>query len=605
MPPTKTDRRLYRFLNILTYFLGLTAVVALIMQGFTLSPKYQFISDLGLRVVLHLFVAQELLRFSLGWLRKKESSWIHSIWINLKSHFLERKMEVFMAILMTILLISPDFFIQLIVSKLIPNTNPTTLTILFFAFIQFLLFSAQVLKALRRSQLLSYKTLRPTNLFILAFIATILLGTLLLKIPKATYESISWIDAFFTSVSAVCVTGLVVVDTASTFTPLGKIFLTLLFQIGGLGVMTFTMTFSLLFTSALSINDRMLLADLLSEKKMGQVGNTLKSIATFTFVLELIGAILLYKAMGYHLGLSQFNPSAFYNAIFHSISAFCNAGFSLFEEGLNSFRFRSNNFYTSIIMGLVILGGLGFPVMLNLKEAFINRRRAFLPNLLLTPLTKLVLLSTLGLLFFGTLMIWALESQRSFVDLKNGWQQLYHSLFLSVTARTAGFNIWPTENLSYPCLAILMFLMWVGGSPISTAGGIKNTTLMVALINLRSVLLSSPRVLFGRYISMEANLRAFAIIILSLGFLLIASFLLMWIEPQISVMDLAFETFSALSTVGLSRGITPELKDGSKVILMVLMFVGRVGVVTFFMGFFKRNLEKQKKVRFLEIKLPM
>ena len=604
MSLTKTNPRFSRLLDTLTYLLGLTAVVALIMQGFELNPKYQFISEIGLRVVLHLFVTQELIRFSLGWFAKKEDSWKHFIWSNLKSHFLERKMEVFMAILMSILLISPNFFIQPI-TYFIPQTSPVTLTILLFAFIQFLLFSAQLLKALRNSELLSYKTLRPTSLFILAFITTILLGMLLLKIPKATYESISWIDALFTSISAVCVTGLVVVDTVSTFTPLGKIFLAILFQIGGLGVMTFTMTFSLLFTSSLSINDRMLLADLLSEKKMGQVGSTLKSIATFTFVLEFIGAILLYKAMGYSLSFSQFEPTAFYNSIFHSISAFCNAGFSLFEQGLNSFWFRSHYFYTSVIMGLVILGGLGFPVILNLKEALFNRHRTFLPNLFLTPFTKLVLLSTLGLLLFGACAIWILESQQSFTNLQSIWQQLYHSLFLSVTARTAGFNIWPTESLSYPCLSILMFFMWVGGSPISTAGGIKNTTLMVALINLRGVLLGSPRVLFGRYISMEATLRAFAIIVLSLSFLLVASFLLMWMEPHLSVMDLTFEAFSALGTVGLSRGITSELKEGSKIVLMVLMFIGRIGVITFFISIFKRKLEKQPKVRFLEIKLPV
>ena len=606
MSPKRTNSALTPFLDILTYFLGLMAIVALIMQGFELSPQYQRFSEVGIYVVLYCFVAQEFLRFSLGWFAKKDSSWKDFIWGNLKSHFLERKMEVFVAILMTTLLIAPTSFFIKITTYFIPNIKATTtLTVLLFAFMQFLLFSAQVLKALRNSQLLSYKTLRPAHLFILAFIATILMGTLLLKIPKATYIPISWLDALFTSVSAVCVTGLVVVDTAIAFTPLGKIFLAILFQIGGLGVMTFTMTFSLLFTSALSVNDRMLLADLLSEKKMGQVGNTLKSIAAFTFVLEFIGAILLYKAMGYSFAFSEFKPEAFYNAVFHSISAFCNAGFSLFDDGLNSFWFRSHYFYTSVIMVLVIIGGLGFPVMLNLKEALFSRQRTFLPNLFLTPFTKIVLLSTTGLLLFGAVAIWILESQHSFVNLKTFGEQLYHSLFLSVTVRTAGFNIWPTESLSYPCLFILMFLMWVGGSPISTAGGIKNTTLMVSLINLRSVLVGSPRVLFGRYISMEATLRAFAVIVLSLSFLLVASFLLMWMEPHQPVMDVAFETFSALGTVGLSRGITPELKSGSKVVLMVLMFVGRVGVVAFFMGFFQRKLEEHQKIRFLEIKLPI
>ena len=481
---------IFLFLDIFTSFLGLIAIIALIMQGFELSYEYELLSQMGIYAVLYLFITQELLRFSMGWFRKKEVSLKSFVWENLKSHFLQRKMEVFIALFMTVLLISPDFFMKPFFRYLIPNQDVTTLTVLFFAFIQILLFLAQVLRYLRNSELLSYKTLRPTNLFILAFLFTILLGTLLLKLPKATYSltPLSWLDAIFTSISAVCVTGLVVVDTASTFTPLGKIFLASLFQIGGLGVMTFTMTFSLLFAGALSINDRMLLADLLSEKKMGQVGGTLKSIAIFTFFLEFIGAILLYKAMGYNF--SQWEPQAFYNAIFHSISAFCNAGFSLFDKGLNEVWFRSHFFYTSVIMGLVILGGLGFPVIMNLREILTFKRRS-LPNLFLNPFTKLVLLSTFCLLLFGTLIIWALESQHSFVDLKIG-EQLYHSLFLSVTVRTAGFNIWPTESLSYPCVCILMFLMWVGGSPISTAGGIKNTTFAVALINLRSILTNSP-----------------------------------------------------------------------------------------------------------------
>ena len=264
-------------------------------------------------------------------------------------------------------------------------------------------------------------------------------------------------------------------------------------------------------------------------------------------------------------------------------------------------------------MVLVIIGGLGFPVMLNLKEALFSRQRTFLPNLFLTPFTKIVLLSTTGLLLFGAAAIWILESQHSFVNLKafeepylkTFGKQLYHSLFLSVTVRTAGFNIWPTESLSYPCLFILMFLMWVGGSPISTAGGIKNTTLMVSLINLRSVLVGSPRVLFGRYISMEATLRAFAVIVLSLSFLLVASFLLMWMEPRQHVMDVVFEGLFGFGNRGLKSGDHPGIEERLQSYFNGTDVCGKGWCGCFFHGiFFKENWRNIKKYVFWKSNSP-
>ncbi len=437
--------------------------------------------------------------------------------------------------------------------------------------------------------------INPAQLFIGSFLLLIFIGALLLMLPRATYAGISLLDALFTSTSAVCVTGLIVVDTATYFTPFGQGIILLLIQIGGLGILTFASYFSFFFRGISSFENQLTISDIVSAEKVGEVFSVLRYILVITFSIEAISAVLIFLSVDTAAFASWYDK--FFFSVFHSVSAFCNAGFSTLSDGLYDEGLRFNYFLQFVIILTFGLGGLGFPIVANLagfvwynflrlvaSEPKNKRYRPWLLNLN----SRITLITTLSLTIVGTIFMYLVEYHNTLAD-HRGMGKVVVALFEAATPRTAGFNNVDLTELRVPALLMTLFLMWIGASPVSTGGGIKTSTFAIALLNVVSVARGMPRMeVFRRQISENTVRRAFAVIALSLLVIGTGITLLSIFEEDKSLMGLAFECFSAYSTVGLSLGMTGSLSEPGKVVVMGLMFVGRVSMLSLLIAFFRK-----------------
>ena len=483
-----------------------------------------------------------------------------------------------------ILLILSFFFRFLISSQL--NADR-----LFYEFPGFQLFSI-ILFLIEFSRLkldLVIKLLNPAQLFMVSFGIFILLGTLLLKMPLSTTSPISFVDAFFTSTSAVCVTGLTTVNTATQFTFLGKLIVLALIQIGGIGVMTITSFFGIFFKETSSFREQLLLRDYLSEDSVNGILKTLMKVVLITFIIELAGAAFIFYSL-HSNGLGS-DSANFRFAIFHSVSAFCNAGFSSLSDNLYDARIRENYSVHYSVANLIVLGGLGFPVLLNIYTylkaqaiwflEYLKTRKPYVHKVgMITFNSKIVLTSTLVLLVFGAISFFLLEDNFTQKGMSfNG--RLAMSYFQSVTPRTAGFNNFSMDALAKPSILIMIFLMWVGASPVSTGGGVKTSTFAIAMLNIVRILRGKRLVEIYSYEIREYSInKAFGIIILSVIIIGLGAFGIFLLDGQHGLLKIVFESFSAFGTVGLSMNLTPLLSEGSKWILISLMYLGRMGCLT-------------------------
>ncbi|RAP34265.1 hypothetical protein DID80_07460 [Candidatus Marinamargulisbacteria bacterium SCGC AAA071-K20] len=419
------------------------------------------------------------------------------------------------------------------------------------------------------SKLLELIKVKPAQLFLFGFLFVIFLGSLLLSLPvSTTYGShISYVDALFTSFSAVCVTGLVVNDVGVDFTYFGQIVILLLIQIGGLGIISFSILLSLVTHKKISLIVSKGYQASYATFSLNETFKAILFIFKVTLFFELLGAALLY--WGWQGQFDTVNEGMFY-AIFHSISAFCNAGFSLFSDSLVSHALHVPTVMT--ISFLIILGGLGFPVLFNL---FYYQHKSYF-GVRIKLQTKLALYVTGLLLVIGTLVIYLGE----FNGALSGYSlqdKFLLSWFQSVTSRTAGFN---TMNLNYfggHTLLMLMIFMIIGANPGSTGGGIKTTTFGLIVVSFWSNLKSSRHVnLMKRRIEEKNIVEAFSLLFLAILFIGLFGYGLFLIEKG-SFLPIMFEVVSAFGTVGLSLGVTQELSNGGKILIMVLMFIGRIG----------------------------
>lgn len=429
----------------------------------------------------------------------------------------------------------------------------------------------------------------PTLVFIMSFFLLIFIGSILLSLPHATTKEITFIDALFTSTSAVCVTGLIVLDTSKDFTFFGQTVIMILFQIGGLGMMTFTSFFGFFFKGSFSIENQLFIRDYINENNVGEIYSTLLKIVFFTIFTEVIAAFLIYHFTDDALFSSK-GDQIFFSA-FHAISAFCNAGFSTLSNGLYESGFREAYNMHLVLAIAIILGGIGFPVFINyynyLKHLVVGGTKSILgiENYRHVPRvsnisTKLSLYTTGILLVLGFITFWIFESESTLSGLSS-YGKFATSVFGAVTPRTAGFNTVDMTMLTVPTILIYLILMWIGASPGSTGGGLKTSTFAVAILNTVSIATGKKRVeVFRRQISNETLQKAFAVIALSFLVIGLGIFLVMLFDPQLSLIDVAFEVFSAFSTVGLSLGITSQLGTASKLVIMICMFMGRVGTLT-------------------------
>jgi len=416
---------------------------------------------------------------------------------------------------------------------------------------------------------LKSKRLSSFQIIIIGFACLILVGALLLSLPMATKgrESTPFLDALFTATSATCVTGLVVRDTATYWSAFGHFIILLLIQIGGLGVVTIAVSLFKLAGKSIGLKQRSTLQDAVSAPKVSGVLDLTKFILKFTFAIELAGAILLSpvfcKDFGFFKGL--------WYSLFHSISAFCNAGFDLM--GINApysslTAYVSHPWVNTIVMLLIIVGGLGFLTWEDIiKYKFRIKRYSMQSKVILTVTFFLILLPAVYFFFF------------EYGD-KNTSERVLGSLFQSVTARTAGFNTMDLSAFGSGGVVIMIALMLIGGSPGSTAGGLKTTTFAVLISTVFSVFRRKDHTTFyGRRIPDDTARDASALLVIYILLFLISGTIISEIEglPLISCL---FETASAIGTVGVTMGITPELGEVSHCILVVLMFFGRVGGLT-------------------------
>ena len=442
----------------------------------------------------------------------------------------------------------------------------------------------------------STSKLNPSQMMVVGFAAVILIGAILLSLPIATQtgERTSFLDSLFTATSAVCVTGLVVVDTATYWNFFGQIVIIILIQTGGLGFMTITTLFSLIVKKRINLKERLLIQESLNQIDLSGLVKLTRYILLMTFVIEGIGALILSTVFIPQFG---FIRGSWYS-IFHAISAFCNAGFDLMGNVTGPYSslmyYVNNTTITLAISALIILGGLGFPVILDIvKNKKISK---------LNMHSKIVLISTSILIVVGMLFILIVEYKNvgtlGNLSLKG---KILSSLFQSVTIRTAGFATIDLTILHQATLFIMMIFMFVGASPASTGGGVKTTTIAVLILTVKSFLLGKEDIeVFGRRITSSTVRKSVGIFFVGVLAVLTGILLIVLIEPEFDLLEASFEVVSALATVGLSIGGSSNLTSIGKLLIVIYMFMGRVGLLTIFLALVAKNTVNKQQIRYPE-----
>jgi Trk-type K+ transport system membrane component len=433
----------------------------------------------------------------------------------------------------------------------------------------------------------------PAIVFVGSFMILALMGGFLLMLPSATTNGITFTNALFTSTSAVCVTGLAVVDTSVAFTTIGQSIILVLIQLGGIGILTFTSFFAFFFRGSSSFKEGLNTKDFIAHEGLRDVFRAALNVVIFTLGVEAVGAVFIYSSI---IDVNTIENKFFFS-VFHSISAFCNAGFSILSTGLYDEAIRFDYFLQWIIMALIVLGGLGHNIVFNFYQYIKNyvielfeKKIVHKKIRVITLNTKIVIYTTLILLVGGFIFLYTSEYNNTLLEHDTLFGKITAASFNSVTPRTAGFNAVDFSKMNVPSLLFIIFLMWIGGSPASTAGGIKTSTFALATLNIFAVAKGKSRIqLFGRRISSESTSRAFAILCISLITIGISIVAILIFEPKgTPLLTVAFECFSAYSTVGLSLNYTPTITEPSKYILIACMFIGRIGMLNLMVGLLQR-----------------
>lgn len=468
-----------------------------------------------------------------------------------------------------------------------------------FRIVALVLLFVSIVELSRDTLFILSKRVNPLSIFVVSFLGLVVLGTLLLLLPNSTYHGVDFVDALFISTSAVCVTGLTSVPVVETFTINGQLIILFLIQIGGLGVITITSFFAISFLEGVSINSQFILKDILSGNRNTNLVALLTRIIFVTFSIEIIGAIAIYYYTSPYLLMNMWDKIFF--SVFHSVSAFCNAGFSTLPNNLADPTVVNIGELYIIISLLVMSGGIGFPIFSNLlnvtghKLIQLYRRlrgKVTIRYVREWDMNSIIVFRTTAFLWIAGALYFLIFEYNGALANFSGLDKYIQAVFNSVTPRTAGFNSFDFSGASITALYVVMFLMWIGGSPQSTAGGIKVTTFAIMFRNITHMMKGKSRVeLYGREVSPLSVNRAFATVSVSLLLILVSHITLISIEDSFTPMELLFEIVSAIGTVGLSMGITADLMPESKLIITFLMFVGRIGVITIFASLYRRGSE--------------
>ncbi|MGC8864319.1 MAG: TrkH family potassium uptake protein [Bacteroidales bacterium] len=561
-----------RILSLIVSVLSLAAIIY--YHGFPQTPYSQRLIQEFIYFSLFFYVG----KFALKWFYD-----FHPL-VFLKQNWFETLLVALITLLgLFTMLYGKDnvyeFFV-LLGAKDIPQ-----LFIIFFQFYIFIFIGAELVKA---SNYIDRLHIGPAGMMVSTFLIIIAGGTILLMLPEMTVNGdISFWDALFTSTSATCVTGLAVLDTATYFSFKGQLVIMVLIQLGGINILAFASFFVTLYGNGGGLRQQSLLKDLFSVSGLSDTRAILKEIVIYSFVIETVGTVLLF--------LSWLNTPYDHNvaglgwaAIFHSVSAFNNAGFSIFPGGLMYDGIRYNLISHWVIMVLIVLGGLGFSVLqdvFSIKAIIQRKRQKWLRKKVQT---RIVLAVTLWLIFVGAFLFLLIEHNKTMSDLS--WpEKITMAFFQSITTRTAGFNTVDVGSLALPTLVLFMFLMYIGASPGGTGGGIKTTTFLVLFKSAVATIRGKKHIeSFKHTLSFESVDKAYSVALFSMMLIFLATFLMTLSEPHFSLLSLLFEVISAFGTVGLSMGITPYLNDYSKLIITVLMFVGRIGTLTLAIAFLKK-----------------
>ncbi|AWM13723.1 potassium transporter [Flavobacterium sp. NRK F10] len=433
----------------------------------------------------------------------------------------------------------------------------------------------------------------PAIVFVGSFVILALSGAFLMMLPSATTNGITFTNALFTATSAVCVTGLAVVDTANDFTIVGQSIILVLIQLGGIGILTFTSFFAFFFRGSSSFREGLNTRDFIAHEGLKDVFRAALNVVIFTLSVEIIGAIFIYTSI---LKTATIENKLYFS-IFHSVSAFCNAGFSILSSGLYDEHIRFNYYFQWIIMILIVFGGLGHNIIFNFYQyiktyvtEFFDKKIVHKDVKIITLNSKIVIYTTTVLLVSGWIFLFFSEYNNTMEAHRTFFGKITTAAFNSVTPRTAGFNVIDFSQMTVPSLLFVIFLMWIGASPASTGGGIKTSTFALATLNILAIARGKERIqIFGRRISSESTSRAFAILCISLIVIGIAIMALLILEPQgTPLLTVAFECFSAYSTVGLSLNFTPTLSEPSKYVIIAVMFIGRIGMLNLMIGILRQ-----------------
>ena len=465
-------------------------------------------------------------------------------------------------------------------------------------FVYTLMLLLSVIHLSRQTFTLMQTRIKPSLLFLLSFIFVILIGAGLLMLPNATTRPIHFVDALFTATTSVCVTGLTTVDVATTFTHIGHVIIMILIQIGGIGVMTFTSFFALSFMGHSSFTRKLMLKDMLNEERTGGLFRVILNILFVTFFIEGIGAYFIYMDIRGTLPGATVQDDIFF-AIFHAVSAFCNAGISTLSGNMcDPLVVHNYNLHVWISL-LIIFGGLGFPIVFNylklLRHFIVNtfmvatrlQKRYIHTPRIINIHTYIVVISTLALIIGGMILYFIFETDNTLAGLPLKGK-LADSLLGAVTPRTAGFTVADMGTLRPVTLMLTLILMVIGAAPMSTGGGLKVTTVFVAIVTALNVAREKEKVeVRKREISPATIRRAFATIVLYFIFASVAVWMLSYTEEGTPIFTLTFEVVSALSTVGSSLNFSPLLSMAGKLIIICTMLIGRIGVLTFMVCFIK------------------
>jgi Trk-type K+ transport system membrane component len=464
----------------------------------------------------------------------------------------------------------------------------------YLLFIQFYFLIIVLIEFTKANGFLGKFNLSPPLLMVASFFILIAFGTLLLCMPRMTVNGISFVDALFTATSASCITGLTVVSTGTCFTVKGQVVIMILIQLGGISILSFATFFTtFLSKSFVGLRYQYMLRDMLDTNQLSESVALLRSIVLTTAIIEFSGVALLYTYWN-TTGFFTTNSENLFYSLFYTISAFNNGGFVLMDKSLLDLGVSNSYFPQTIIAVLVFLGGIGFLTIRDFFSARRIRERKKHQWKGLMPQTRIILTTTFAIILICTLIFFLIEKDHALSGQKSFFDKIFTSFFQIITCRTSGFMVLDVNTMALPTMIMITLIIFIGGSPGSTAGGVKTTTLFVLIKSVLATIQGKKNIEYKhRTIHFSLVDRAYSIILMSLAFILISCFLITLVQPDVSLNHAIFETTSAFTTCGLSSGAPADWCNAAKIILVINMYIGRIGTLTLAFALTKHRKESQ------------